>query len=198
MSAGAVKRKRKQTAAASKASRIYWAKCSVCQYMKTHQDFRLAVMNSSYFNIYGEEKLSQVLLRYNVEFNLPLMYAHFKRHQPRDIQKKIDDEKNELYRARKKGLIKPKFIQGVPLEVLGTDVKAHEIGLDDFIKLGHEKLRRAEMPINAATYLQAIKIKADIDKSNKDRGVDVFKTMFRGAAPSEATNEGEKVEDGTG
>lgn len=120
---------------------------------------------------------------------MPNMYSHFKRHQPKDVAKKIEDEKDALHRDMKKGLVKlpPQYVSGIPLAVLGDDVKPHEVGLDEFIKLGREKLNRGEMPINAATYLQAIKTKADIDKANKDRGVDVFKTMFKGAAPEPAT-----------
>jgi hypothetical protein len=59
-----------------------------------------------------------------------------------------------------------------------------DMGLDDFIQAGRDKLARGELVINSQTFLTAIKIKKDDEKSNKDRKVDLLRTMFSGAGPS--------------
>jgi hypothetical protein len=157
-------------------------RCSVCRYMKAHGDFRLAVLNSNMFNRKNPETLPQVMYRYNItQFSRPALYQHIKKHMQVELAK---DEP-------------PVIISGIPIDVVGADIKPHEIGLDHFIKLGTEKLKRGEMPITASNYLQAIKTKADIDKSNKDRKVDVLKSMFAGAAPSGSAATGTEQPTGT-
>lgn len=148
-------------------------RCSVCRYMNYHGDFRLAVLNSNMFNRKNPETLPQVMYRYNVSaFKLATLRQHIRRHMQVELAK--DD---------------PVIISGIPIDVVGQDLKPHEIGLDHFIKLGTEKLKRGEMPITASNYLQAIKTKAEIEKSTKDRKADIFKAMFTGAAPTDGRTE---------
>lgn len=181
--------KKKKTREATNSHRIYWPGCSVCQYLKKHQDLKLALMNSSYFNADGVESVPQVLARYNVSIPLTNMYTHFKRHQAKDLEnRRLQVALKQVEDAREhKQLIKrtegPVAIQGVPIDVLGDDYKPeHVLGLEEFIKAGREKMRRGEMPFTASNYLQAIKIHSEIDKAKQDSKVDVFKTMFAGAS----------------
>lgn len=56
----------------------------------------------------------------------------------------------------------------------------HELGLDEFIRSGRDKLLRGEMTITATNYLQAIKIKSDNEKNTKDRRLEMIKNFFSG------------------
>lgn len=160
-------------------TRVYWPSCTICQYMKRHQDFRLAILNSTYFNEEGIESPNQVMKRYGVDFKIRTMYSHFQRHMYREIYSKTELAKQ------------PVMIQGVPSDIIADEGGTPaEIGLEQFIKLGTAKLNRGELPINASNYLQAIKIQTDKEIKTKDRKADLFKTMFKGAAPGPKQSEG--------
>lgn len=166
--------------------KMYSDKCSVCRYMRKHDDFRRRIIQSSYFNPMARENLMDVLAAFGEPFASGTLYQHIRRHQPRDIVK-----------AMKK--YEPIPLLAPTLQVIeaepGASTTNHEIGLDDFIQKGREKLAMGELQITATTFLQAIKIKADNEKGNKDRRLDALKTMFRGAAPSGATASAVKTED---
>lgn len=152
--------------------------CKACVYMKAHPDFKLAIMNSSYFNHHGTEAALAVCNRYAPPFSVKALYQHFGRHQRKDMEAR----RMRLAILGQKGLPAPN-IQGIPLEIIKAPPIDGEfrLGLDEFIKAGRKKLDMGEMPINAANYLQAIKIKVDDESKNKDRGAKVFETMFKGA-----------------
>lgn len=146
--------------------------------MRKHEDFKLAIMNSSYFNHKGTETASQVLLRYEAPFNIKAFYTHCGRHQKKDMIAR----KMRMEILKQSGLPAPN-IQGVPIDLIKKPKEEGEfrMGLDEFIAAGRAKLNRGELPITAQTFLQAIKIKVDDESKNKDRGADLFKTMFKGA-----------------
>ena len=71
-------------------------------------------------------------------------------------------------------------------EIVGGPSTHAELVLDGFITEFQHLLEEGTIKINAATGLQAIKIKADMVSKNKDRGVDLVKTfagMNKNAAP---------------
>lgn len=144
--------------------------CGVCRYMRSHPDFKLAIMNSKYFNTLGTEEAMTVVRRYGAPFTSKRMYTHFRMHQRRERQLMIG---------------KPATVDGV---IINWDDKPeegfHRLALDDFIRAGERKMKAGEMPVNAQTFLSAIKIKLDDESRGKDRKADIFKTMFKGAAPS--------------
>lgn len=69
------------------------------------------------------------------------------------------------------------------VETAPTSTLAHEQALDTFIDKGNHMVESGELKITATTYIQAIKAKADIQKSDKDRRYDALKSIFSGAAP---------------
>lgn len=150
--------------------------------MRKNPPFRLRCMQSKYFNPAGHESLAAVVHDFGDPFPLATMYMHMWRHQESDIQ-----------RARKKfkeiehphSSSKP-----TPVDVVEGDVVSkaeHEKTLDEFIFEGRQKLLRRELPITATTLLAAIKIRSDIDKTTKDRRLDMIKSFFAGG--------GKQVED---
>ena len=159
-------------------NRTFSKQCQVCVYMKAHPDFKMAIQNSSYFNHHGTESPPDVLRRYDAPFNIRAFYLHAGRHQKKDMEAR----RMRLAILGQSGLPKPN-IQGVPIDIIKSAPVDGEfrLGLDEFIKAGRKKLDMGEMPINAANYLQAIKIKVDDESKNKDRGAKVFETMFKGA-----------------
>lgn len=145
--------------------------------MKKHPDFRAQVQHSSYLRPDGNESLQEVVRRWGDPFGMPLMYAHMKRHQLKDIIKAEQ--------------LLP--VQDIPLEIFENPVKSdtpHEQGLDEFIAKGRQMLADGKLPLTASAVLKAISIKADIEKSTKDRRLDVFKTMkgaFNGPKQTDKT-----------
>lgn len=134
-------------------------------------------MQSTYFEPQGSESLSNVNHAFGDPFGISLIYAHMKRHQAKDLikaAKKFDGNGNLIIDNRF-----PATIEVV--EADSNSTTNHELGLDDFIAEGRNKLARRELAISATTFLQAIKIKADIEKSTKDRRLDAMKSMFGGA-----------------
>ena len=160
-------------------ARVYWPGCAVCQYMKKNQDFRYRCMQSTYFNPQGSESLMDVVHAFGDPFKSSAMYQHMKRHQTKDLIKAA-----ESFDENGNGVLNNPAITNTVrmLDRPSEATENHEIGLDEFIQQGRDKMVRGEMQITANTYLQAIKIKADIQKSNKDRKLDAMKALFGGAS----------------
>jgi hypothetical protein len=161
--------------------------------MRRNRDFGVALLLSSYFQPKGKESLPEVLKRFGSPWPLISLYSHCQRHMrdnlPRwmksyDLVEKKNWEKalehTRIATAEKKELIEN------TLEVINktsTSTTPHEQSLDDFITKGAEMVKEGKINITATTYIQAIRAKADIEKSNKDRRLDAMKAMFTGAAP---------------
>lgn len=143
--------------------KIYWPRCSVCQYMKKNRDFRLRVMRSTYFHEDGTETVMDVVHAFGDPFKSVTMYAHLTRHQQKDK-------------------IKVKEIApALPEDFIEGEVSApsqHERALKRIIAEGENKILRGEMSITAAHVIQAAKTMADIDKSTKDRRLEAAKAFF--------------------
>lgn len=157
--------------------RAYWPNCSVCQFLKKNKDIRDRIMQSTYFNPLGNESLLTIFHEVGDPFPPTSIYTHIQRHQTRDI---IKAEKRLTKATTNRPVIS--FVDDNN-NLVGPP--QHVLGLDEFIREGREKLATGELGITSSTYLQAIKVKADIEKSTKDRRADLFKTMFKGAAPIE-------------
>jgi hypothetical protein len=77
-------------------------------------------------------------------------------------------------------------VLGNTVSVVEADVESrlpHEIALDEFIAIGRDKLKHNDMAISAANLIAAVKTKADIERTTKDRRLEMLKSMFAGAAP---------------
>lgn len=156
-------------------AKVYWPNCSVCQFMKKNKDFRFRIMQSTYFNPQGNETMMDVVHTWGDPFGSSIMYAHFKRHQAKDLIRaasRFDDKGNLMIDKRMKPTVE--VIEHI-------DPKAttnYELGLDEFIQSGRDKLARGEMQVSASTFVAAIKTKSDIDKNTKDRRLDMIKAFF--------------------
>lgn len=144
--------------------------------MKKHPEFREQINASKYLDPMGSETLLAVVHRWNDPFGASAMYQHMKRHQSRD-----------LIRAEKAAVA-----AATPFAVIEAPVDGqsqHDMGLDEVITLGRRSVASGQIKITGSLLLQAIKIKADIEKSTKDRRLDAVKMMkgaFSGSSPQEA------------
>jgi hypothetical protein len=161
--------------------------------MKKHPDYRKACLQSTYFNPNGRESLLAVNERWGYPVKQPTLYQHMKRHQKKDIDtaeelNRISGTQSAVWQrtAGNRGLKKEELENTVEIvETTRTSDQEHEVGLDEFIAMGRAKLRTQDMSISAANYLTAIKIKAEIEKTTKDRRLELLRSMFTGAAPKE-------------
>ncbi len=145
--------------------------------MKSHKEFRLQLMQSSYFNPDATASPIDIVKAFGAPFKNDMVYYHLKKHQDQSITK----TKRKLKELQDKGILK----NTIDLVETTTDsTTLHEIGLDQFIQQGRDNLASHELPISAPTYLQAIKIKADIEKTTKDRRLEAMKSMFSGGGAS--------------
>jgi hypothetical protein len=182
-------------------NRVYWPNCQVCQYMKKHQEFKQACQRSTYFDPNGKESLFAVSEKWGHPVKMPTLYRHMQRHQKRDIENseelaRISGQASAVWqrqatRGKDKAEEVVELIQNTEkvIDANSTPRAAYEVGLDEFIALGRANLRTQNMSISASNYIAAIKVKADIERSNKDRRVDLLRNMFAGAAPTRKDDE---------
>ncbi len=158
--------------------KVYSKNCSVCMYMQKNPEFRQRVMISRYFNPDGTEALAEVVHAFGDPVKLPSVYMHMQRHQPADLLR----AKRRFTEARRE-IEAPLPEEAEVLKTVDSSVLAqgdHERGLDDFIQQGRDLLVKKDMKISATTFLAAIKIRSEIDKSTKDRRLDMIKSFFAG------------------
>lgn len=147
--------------------RIYWPDCKVCQYMKRNPPFKDQIMESSYFDPQGKESLAEVLHRWGDPFPMPSVYSHMRRHQSKETRA-ID-------------VIAP--IEAIPLDAIETPVTsetAHERALDEIIAKGRQAIRTGELKVTLQGLNSAVKTKAEIERSTKDRRLEAVKAFFLG------------------
>lgn len=167
--------------------------------MKKDKMFREACMASTYFDPNGMETLLEVNNRYGQPFKMPTLYRHMSRHQADDIHisEKLAESRgiqspNWQRRTRQTahkslpvapGLDK-EAVENTVAIVEGSNAKPEfEQALDEFIQVGRAKMDLGQVPISASNYIQAIKVKADIEMRTKDRRLEMLRGMFTGAAP---------------
>ena len=144
--------------------------CKHCKYMKSHKGYAHEVFNSKYFDRDNELTLPQVLVKYNISITQQTVYNCLKKHFPQ-------------YNPKLKDLI-PQLTNTVAVIDGDPNTSTHEQALDEFIATGKRMVQNGEMVINPATYISAIKTKADIEKSSKDRKLEMMKAFFSGQTPS--------------
>jgi hypothetical protein len=130
------------------------------------------IFNSHYFDKQQVETIPQIFDLFKPPMNVQTAYNCLKKHHATKALTpavKVDDKGNLIVDQR----------FSTTTEIIeGTGVANHELGLDDFIRDGRAALRRGEMQITATNFLQAIKIKSDIEKSTKDRRMEMIKSFF--------------------
>lgn len=174
--------------------------CAICRYMikpGKGTQFRIDVLRSSYYDINGEESMAQVNLRYGSPFTMIHLYKHCLRHQPSALKEARKRKSTKSWRKNIKHLPTGELIENKDIEppaiplattiaVIETPQVAntpHERALDEFIRKGRIALDYNELKVTPVTLLQAIKIKSEIERSTKDRRLEMLKNMFTGAAP---------------
>jgi len=140
----------------------YSKRCSVCQYLRKHKAFRIRLLDSTYFNPEGHETLMDVVRNMEAPLSKDVLYQHFRKHEPQ---------------------LRPSTPLENTVQIVETGDKNHIDTLDLFIQQGKELLKRKQLTITSTNLLQAIKVKSDDEKANKDRKVDLLRTMFAGAGP---------------
>lgn len=142
-------------------------------------------MQSTYFDSKGEESLMAVNNRWKTGIKPNMLYKHMQTHQASDIafaeaSALITGEPSKVPQRKKDDLESTEaLIEGPSM----TPQAEYEVGLDEFIRMGAARLKSGGMSISAANYIQAIKTKADIERTQKDRRLELLKNMFSGAAP---------------
>lgn len=168
--------------------KVYSMNCSICMFMQKNPDFRRRVMASRYFRPEGTESLAAVVHDYGDPVKLPLVYMHMQRHQPADLLR----AKRRFTEARRE-IEAPLPAEAEVLKSVDSSVLTqgdHERGLDDFIQQGRDLLVQQKMKISATTFLAAVKIRAEIDKSTKDRRLDMIKAFFTGGGKRDQAEDG--------
>lgn len=176
-----VEKPKKKFGANSIGVRIYSPGCSVCQYMQKNADFRRRLMASTYFTPHGHESVGDIISAFGDPFTMGTVYQHLRRHQSKDLirsLKKFNDDGTAISQAVNSTL---NIVDAPPVST-----SYHQKALDEFIEEGRLKMRLGDISITATSYLQAIKIKEESEKGNKDRRLDALKTLFRGASPKKA------------
>lgn len=134
--------------------------------MKKNKEFRLRILNSSYFNSEASESVLDVNKAFGNLFKIGTLYQHLSRHQQVDkITAPTVIPQLEVVSA-----VEGKVLSGAE----------HEVGLDEFIKKGRDALARGDMVINAPNFISAIRTKAEIEARTKDRRLDMIKAFFIG------------------
>lgn len=154
--------------------------CSVCQYMKRNKDFRFLIFDSSYFNPESKTSPQKINRSYGEQFKQVTLLACLRKHHKGAVNRAPSKIVNGQLVIDSR--MKPTF---EVIEMPTGSTTNHELGLDDFIAKGRDKLARGELQLTATTFLQAIKIKMDNDAKTKDRRVDMLQGLFKGAAPKQ-------------
>ena len=157
----------------------YQKYCKHCKYMKSHPGYAQRVLGSQYFDSQSTETFPQVFGFFKPPMNVQTAYTCMKKHFAQ-FQKEVSitHEGEIVVDKRRKSL-------GAVLEEHGSS--NHDIGLDEFIELGRQMVKDGRINITGQTYLQAIKIKKDDEKGNKDREADMIKAFFAGK-PNDKTD----------
>jgi len=153
----------------------------------------VALLLSTYFNPKGQESLPEVRIRFGEPFTLITLYKHTQHHMKPNVARWLKHNGLTEKKNWQEALEKTKLINTDKLVELQNTIDVveeykstlapHEESLDNFIKKGSDMIKDGTMNITAQTYIQAIKAKADIEKSNKDRRFNALREMFSGAAP---------------
>lgn len=180
---------------------VYWPNCVVCNFMQANPAFKARLMQCSYFDPNGIESLPTVLHDWAEPFTAQTCYRHIERHQPEDRVKalirfkedEIDRRGQSPWKGKSPKYRGPRVPTATPLdakELLEGEIVPegnHERVLDSFIAKAEEKMKSGAMAITATNMLNAIKIKADIQKSAKDRRMDMIKSFFIGGGQKNET-----------
>lgn len=178
---------------------MLWSKrCVCCQYMKNNALFRSRIYNSTHFNHASHESVRDVLEDMNPVYTLKngkvvsVSYAvvlrHLRDHKFAELsaktRKSIAERRIELEKKTEAQVMVQKALEGEALELINSK-EPHVAALDTIISQGRDMLLKSQIKLKSSDILAAIKIKADIEKGQKDRTADLIKTLAGIAAPKQ-------------
>lgn len=156
--------------------KIYYKRCATCNYMRKNPGWYKQLKKTSFFTENSPETPLQFYNRTQPPMGLAAFYKHMKNHTTLAKEKMMA----QTLTATKPDL--PVF--GELIEGGDTD---YVQALDDTIRKFHTQIRDNQIQLTLTGGLQAIKIRADIEKANKDRKLDAFKA-FSGMAKHETSD----------
>ena len=146
--------------------------CKHCKYMKRYKGYTHELFNSRYFDKNAELTLPQILVKYNIPISQQTVYSCLKKHFPQ-------------FNAKIAPLLAQTLTNTVNLIEGSDSSKPHEQVLDEFIQRGRSMIKSGELVVTAPTLIQAINTKANIEKSQKDRKLEMIKAFFAGKESDE-------------
>ncbi len=163
--------------------RIYYPRCRSCAYAKENKLWQKQLLRTQWFDKDSPETVADFYKRTAP----PVPYLAFHRHLENHtaISRMRSERAKKLIEEGKIAQRKPDLVPSLVTDVIVEANTDHEAALDDVIRKFHTAVRNNKIPITMSHGLQAIKIKADIDKSNKERKVDLMK-LFSGRGNGKA------------
>lgn len=165
----------------------YSKRCKTCQFMKKDKKFRERIYKSTYFFPDSHENIVDILDDYGGPLSVSMVYRHLKDHKfaqllpdrkkaisEKRIQNETKDQATELAKA---------VIGGEMIEKTLLDKQQHIQALDTYISQFRDEVLKGKVKITAANGLAAIKIRADIEKGQKDRTKDIIASLIMAGAP---------------
>lgn len=147
--------------------------CQTCIYEKEHKGFRQALLQSNYFNVNSLDSIIDVMWKFQCPLKVINVQKHCLNHLKPMVEKTVEAKVAQALSLGKKTA--QEVLQG---EVVAPESDTyHEQVLDDVIKKSHQLLKEDKIKIDADVMLKALKIKADIEKSKKDRKLDALKAF---------------------
>ena len=150
--------------------RIFYPRCQTCDYMKHNRGWYRQLLMTNYFEPNAPESPGAFYNRTSPPMPLRAFYNHLQHHTT--LQKRKLANLKEGKGTSKIKEMAPEALIG---EVLKQGDSSYEDALDDTIAQFHTAIKTNQIPITLAGGLQALKIKADIVKGQRDTKVDLVK-----------------------
>lgn len=160
-------------------------------YMKRNQKFRERIYNSTYFFPENWENVQDILDDTHASLSVAGVYAHLRKHKftglapqskKRIVEKRIAVKQEVAAKEIVAAALNSELMEGQVLQTI-RDKEPHIEALDLYIDEFAESIKKGTIKMSATNGLQAIKIKSEILKGNKDRTADLVKTLAGLAAP---------------
>lgn len=158
----------------------YKPNCAACQLTRGKTKLRQRVSKAAFRREPGDETLQDIAKELHI--SSAGMYNHAKKHL--SIRDDTPDVR-EVRVAKKVNDIKAAAQKKVELAIDHDDVLPEDesiAALKEYILQGHAMIREGKLPITAQSFLQAVRIDVDYKSKQKDRQVDIIKTMYRFAS----------------
>lgn len=158
----------------------YKPNCAACQLTRGKTKLRGRVSKAAFRREPGDETLQDIAKELHI--SSAGMYNHAKKHL--SIRDDTPDVR-EVRVAKKVNDIKVAAQKKVELAIDHDDVLPEEesiAALKDYIRQGHAMIKEGKLNITPQSFLTAVRIDVDYKSKQKDRQVDIIKTMYRFAS----------------